>query len=94
MLRIIVEECCNDKSNLLCCFVDFRKAFDTVPTNNIWNILEELKVPFELRVAAIRLYEKVIVKFKNNEGWTMDINCNIGVLNKVSPLPYHFWHLH
>ena len=21
----------------------------------------------------------IIAKFKNNEGWTMDINCNIGV---------------
>ena len=30
-LRIVVEECRNDKSNLFCCFVDFRKAFNTVP---------------------------------------------------------------
>ena len=32
-----------------------------------------------MRAAAIRLYEKVIVKSKNNEGWAIDINCNIGV---------------
>ena len=77
MLRIIVEECRNDKSNLFCCFVDFRKAFDTVPRNNLWNILEELNVPFELRTAAIRLYENVIAKFKSNEGWSKDMKCNI-----------------
>ena len=59
--------------------MDFRKAFDIVPRNNLWNRLEELKVPFELRVVTIRLYEKVIAKFKNNEGWKMDINCNIEV---------------
>ena len=41
-LKIIVEECRNDKSNLFCCFVDFRKTFDTVARNNLWNILEEL----------------------------------------------------
>ena len=76
-LRIIAKECRNNKYNLFCCFVYFRKYFDTVPRNNLWNRLEELKVPFELRAAAIRLYEKVISKFKNNEGWTMDINCNI-----------------
>ena len=29
-LRIIVEECHNNKYNLFCFFVDFRKAFDTV----------------------------------------------------------------
>ena len=38
--------------------MDFRKAFDTLPRNNLWNRIEELKVPFELRVVAIRLYEK------------------------------------
>ena len=78
-LRIIMEECRNDKSNLFCCFVDFRKAFDIVPRNNLWNRLEELKVPFELRAASIRLYENVIAKFKSNEGWSRDIKCNIGV---------------
>ena len=59
--------------------MDFRKAFDTVPRNNLWNILEELKVPFKLRDAAIRLYENVIAKFKSNEGWSEYIKCNIGV---------------
>jgi hypothetical protein len=50
-----------------------------VPRTSLWNRLEELKVPFELRAAAIRLYEKVIVKFRNTEGWSKDSNCNIGV---------------
>ena len=59
--------------------MDFRKAFDTVPRYNLWNRLEELKVPLELRVAAIRLYENVIAKLKSNEGWSKDIKCNIGV---------------
>ena len=59
--------------------MDFIKAFDIVPRNNMWNRLGELKVPFELRVVAIRLYENVIAKFKNNEGWTTDIYYNIGV---------------
>ena len=86
MLRIIVEECHNDKSNLFCCFEDFRKAFDTVPRNNLWNILEELNVPFELRATAIRLYENVIAKLKSNEGWSKDIKCN-SELNKVAPYP-------
>ena len=81
-----MEECRNDKSNLFCYFVDFRKAFDTVlPRNNLWNRLEELKVPFELRAATIMLYENFIAKFKSNEGWSKDIKCNIGV-NQGSPL--------
>ena len=78
-LRIIMEECHNDKSNIFCCFVDFRKAFDTVPRNNLQNGLEKLKVPFELRAATIRLYENGIANFKNNEGWSKNIKWNIGV---------------
>ena len=67
LLSEIAEDCRNIKSNLFCCFVDFRKDFDTVPRNNLWNRLEELKVPIELRVVVIMLYEKVIAKFKSTE---------------------------
>ena len=74
-----MEECRNEKSDLFCCFVDFRKDFDTVPRNNLWNRLEELKVPSKLRAAATKLYENVIAKFISNEGWTKDIKCNIRV---------------
>jgi hypothetical protein len=65
---IITEEFCNTKTNLLCCFVDFRKVFDTIHRKNLWDMLEEIKVSFELRVVSIRLYENVIAKFKNIEG--------------------------
>ena len=41
--------------------------------------IEDIKVPFELRAVTIRLYEKVISKIKDNEGWKTYINCNIGV---------------
>jgi hypothetical protein len=77
--RIIAEEFYNAKTNLFCCFVEFRKAFDMVPRKNLWNRLEEIKVPHELRAAAIRMYENVIAKFKNTEGWSKEINSNIGV---------------
>ena len=74
-----MEECCNDKFILLCFFVGFRKVFDAIPRNNLWNRLEDLKVPFALRASTVRLYENVISKFKRNEGWLKDIKCNIGV---------------
>ena len=88
--RIIAEEFCNTKTNLFCCFVDFRKDFDMVPRKNIWNRLEEIKVPLELRDAAIRMYENVIANFKNTEGWIEDINCNIGVKQRCPLSPTLF----
>ena len=65
---IIAEEFRNTKTNLFCCFVDFRKYFDMVPRKNLRNRLDEIKVHLELRVAAIRIYENIISKFKNTKG--------------------------
>lgn len=50
-----------------------------MPINNLWNILEKLKVPFESRDNVIRLYENIIAKFRDIEGWLEEINCNLGV---------------
>lgn len=61
-LRIIVEECRNNKTNLFCCFVDFRKAFDTIHKTMPRKRLEEIMVPLELRVVVTRVYENVIAK--------------------------------
>jgi hypothetical protein len=76
---IIAKEFCNTKTNLFCCFVDFRKAFDMVPRKNLWNRLEEIKVPLELRAATIRMYQNIIANLKNTQGWSKDINYNMRV---------------
>ena len=59
--------------------MDFRKYFDTMPRNRLRKILEELKVPFKLRVVAIRLYGNVISKFNDTKGWLEDIKFNVVV---------------
>ena len=75
--RIIAEEFRSTKINIFFCFVDFRKYFDMVPRKNLWNRLEEIKVPLELRATAIRMYENIIPKFKKIEGWSKETNYNI-----------------
>jgi hypothetical protein len=41
--------------------------------------LEDIGVPFELRVVVIWLYERDIAKFRSNHVWSEKIKCNIGV---------------
>jgi hypothetical protein len=65
MLRIIVEECRTNKTNLPCRFIDFRKSFVTMPRTNLWIRSREVKVTFELRATEIRLYKNFIVRFRN-----------------------------
>jgi hypothetical protein len=86
---IIVEEFHNTKTNIFCCFVDFRKAFDMVPRKNLWNRLEEIKVPLELRVVAIRMYENIILSLKTLRAGQKRLTA-ILESNKVVPCPLPF----
>ena len=90
MLKIIAKEYCNNKTNLPFFFVNFKEYFDTIHINNLWNRLEEIKVPFELRDTTIRLYENFIAKFKNTKDWSEDTNCKIGVKQGCSLSPTLF----
>jgi hypothetical protein len=78
-LKIIIEECFNNKTNLLCYFVVFRKDFNIVLRTSLQNRLEEIEVPFELRDDTTRLCESILSKFRNMEGWLEEINYKIGV---------------
>ena len=55
-LRHIIEKVWEKKEEFFCCFVDFRKAFDSVPRDKFWHKMEELGVPKRLRAAMHRLY--------------------------------------
>ena len=48
-LRHIIEKVWEKKEEAFCCFVDFKKAFDTVPRDKLWHRMEELGVPIHLR---------------------------------------------
>jgi hypothetical protein len=49
MVRIITKRCCNNKTNLLCCFVDLIKYFGILSRSSLGNRLEEIKFLSELR---------------------------------------------
>ena len=68
-LRKSCDECLSNKTNLLCCFVEFRETFDAMPMTNLRNRLEKIKFPFGLRNVAIGLHDKFISKLTNFEGW-------------------------
>lgn len=47
-LSTILEECRNSKIDIFSCFVDFRKAFGTIPCEKLWKRLEEIMVPLNI----------------------------------------------
>ena len=45
-----------------------RKAFDSVPRDNLWHRMGELGVPKHLRATVHRLYEEVRVNIRTSAG--------------------------
>ena len=78
-LSHIIEKVWEKKGEAFCCFVDFKKAFDTVPKDKLWHRMEELGVPIHLRAAVHRLYEEVKVKIRTSYGISESFRSDIGV---------------
>ena len=67
-LRVLMDECRLRGRTLSFCFVDFKKAFDTVPRGGLWKRMQEIEVPLALRVGISRIYEKVLCRLKQTQG--------------------------
>ena len=53
---------------LYCCFVDFRKAFDTVPRALLWQVLEELGINGWMLQVIKSLYSNDSAAVRTSEG--------------------------
>jgi hypothetical protein len=60
-------------------FVDFKKAFDTVPRDKLWHRMEEFGVPIHLRAVVHRIYDEVKVKIKMSVGISKSFSSDIRV---------------
>ena len=67
-LRHIVEKVWEDKEEVFCCFVDFKRAFDTVPRDKLWHRMEEIEIPVHYRAVVHKMYEEVKVKIRTSVG--------------------------
>ena len=58
-LKAIIEEARHRSSKVYTCFVDFRKSFDTVPRDALFQGLHDIGISEILLVAIMRLYESI-----------------------------------
>ena len=65
-----MEESRLQGKTLYCCFVDFKKAFDSVPRSELWNRMVEIDMPLEYRVVVPRIYEQVKCQLKMDGGFS------------------------
>ena len=64
---------------LYCCFVDFRKAFDTVPRAVVWQVLEELGVHGRILDIIKSLYACDSAAVQSSQGISAIFRCLMGV---------------
>ena len=78
-LWTIIEEARHISEIFYCCFVDFWKAFDSVPRVALFERLREIGISEMLRIAIMRLYETVVGRFWTLDGFLDPIHSTIGV---------------
>ncbi|MCO5609094.1 hypothetical protein L7F22_063316 [Adiantum nelumboides] len=84
-LRCLIDHTKARKRRLHCYFVDFRKAFDTVPRNKLFQRLLTLGVPSEMLWGILSLYERVSARVRCPGGTSSSLASTIGV-NQGCPL--------
>ena len=78
-LRAIIEEGRAHGRRMYCSFVDFRKAFDTVPRARLMRRLQAIGVPTELIWGIMALYRSVTGHVRTPEGISDRVHSTIGV---------------
>ena len=57
-LRCLIDQAKARKKKLYSCFVDFRKAFDIVPRERLFDRHKSLKIPYDMICVIYALYEQ------------------------------------
>ena len=78
-LRQIIEKANEFNRELHLCFVDYRKAFDTVHHNRLWKVLVELGVPVHLVMLMRNLYDGQVAQVRTVYGESDEFTIGQGV---------------
>ena len=87
-LNTLIHQARARKRPLYCCFVDFKKAFDSVPRHLLWQRLQEAGIHGPMLSALQSLYDHVTARANCPSGLTDPFPCDLGVKQgcPLSPL--------
>ncbi|MCO5598488.1 hypothetical protein L7F22_052585 [Adiantum nelumboides] len=78
-LCCLIDQAKTRKRRLHYCFLDFRKAFDTVSRNRLFHCLLTLEVPSEMLWEIFFLYERISARVRCRGGTLSSLASTIGV---------------
>ena len=79
VLKSLIDKQKQTHGKLYSCFVDFKKAFDTVPRGLLWQVLENVGIRGPILDCIKSLYSHDSAAVRNQEGISDSFDCLMGV---------------
>ena len=89
-LRALITQAKRSKSKLFCCFVDFKKAFDSIPRERMWQVLAGLGLEGPLLQCLQSMYAQDSACVLTRDGCTEYFPCTAGVKQGCPASPLLF----
>lgn len=90
IIQTLVQQAKQAKRKLYCCFVDFKKAFDLVPRQTLWSILEKRGMKGKVLQSLQTMYAADVACVLTSDGPTDPFACGIGVKQGCPASPLLF----
>ena len=90
VIQTLVRQAKQTKRKLYCCFVDFKKAFDLVPRQTLWSILEQRGMKGRVLSSLQTMYAADKACVLTRDGPTDLFDCSIGVKQGCPASPLLF----
>ena len=78
------------KGRFYCLFVDFSKAFDSIPQNLLWNKLLNSGIHGNIIKTLRNMYTKLTSCVRSSDGLTNSFSCNVGTRQGCMLSPFMF----
>ena len=90
LIRQLMERCREQKKDMHMVFIDLEKAYDKVPRNVMWWVLEKHKVSTKYITLIKDMYDNVVTSVRTSDGDTNDFPIHIGLHQGSALSPYLF----